>query len=246
MSDRPRPASFRTHLAPLNIDFDFIDGPASSTPAPGVDLFYDPPYYSFWEQTSSENIQTARKWLLDYMARSGPYDAVMGFSQGCALAASVLLLHAAETPLLPPPFKAAIFICGGAPLSIPESLGYTIHHAAKERDDQSRVALASQADSASILAQGSDRWTGSQSGGLSEDELRAEIQGSLKIGVPTVHIYGDKDPRYPAGVQLSALCEEGRRKTYNHEGGHEIPRKDVISRKLAWLVRWAVEEAELY
>lgn len=169
----------------------------------------------------------------------------MTFSQGCSLAAAVLLLHAVETPHLPPPFKAAIFICGGASFHVAESVGYTIQPETKERDIQGRKALESQSDSAAILAQGSNRWSGTQKGGLSEEELREEIQGPLKIEIPTVHIYGDKDPRYQAGVQLSALCRVDRRKTFNHEGGHEIPRKDSVSRKIAWLVQWVLEEAGL-
>jgi hypothetical protein len=34
------------------------------------------------------------------------------------LGSSALLFHQEETPHLPPPFKAAIFVCGGASLSV--------------------------------------------------------------------------------------------------------------------------------
>lgn len=188
-------------------------------------------------------IQTAREWLLGYIAEHGPYDAVLAFSQGSALASSALLLHAAETPHLPLPFKAAVFICGGPLFSVAESVGYVLREETKARDMQSRKDLGQQASTEAILAKGADRWDGLKKTGLSEDELRAEIQGPVKIDIPTVHIYGDKDPRYAAGVQLSAFCSQDKVRTFNHEGGHDIPRNDVVSRKIALLVTRALEEA---
>lgn len=188
-------------------------------------------------------IQTAREWLLGYIAEHGPYDAVLAFSQGSALASSTLLLHAAETPHLPLPFKAAVFICGGPLFSVAESVGYVLREETKARDMQSRKDLGQQASTEAILAKGADRWDGLKKTGLSEDELRAEIQGPVKIDIPTVHIYGDKDPRYAAGVQLSAFCSQDKVRTFNHEGGHDIPRNDVVSRKIALLVTRALEEA---
>lgn len=238
-------ATFRKHLNDLDIEFDFINGPIESTPAPGVDIFYEPPYYSFWKVETLEDIQKARQWLLGYIAQHGPYDAVLAFSQGCALALSTLLLHTTETPHLPLPFKAAVFICGGPPFSVAESVGYVVKEETKTRDLQSRKDLGSQASTEAILAKGADRWDGSKKTRLSDEELRAEIQGPVKIDIPTVHIYGDKDPRYAAGVHLSAFFSQDKVTMYNHEGGHDIPRKDAVSRKIALLVTRAFEEADL-
>lgn len=240
-----RIASFRKHLNVLDIEFDFANAPIESTPAPGVDIFYEPPYYSFWEGDSLDDIQTARKWLTGYIAQHGPYDAVLAFSQGCVLAASALLLHTVETPHLPLPFKAAAFICGGPSFQVAESVGYVMRPETRVRDMQSRMELALQASSEAILAQGANRWDNTKKMELSDEELRAEIQGPVKIDIPTVHIYGDKDPRYAAGVQLSAFCNQDKVKTFNHEGGHDIPRKDAVSRQIALLVAMALEEADL-
>ncbi|GFF29879.1 hypothetical protein IFM58399_02406 [Aspergillus lentulus] len=237
-------ATFRSHLNDLHIDFDFIDGRYPSTAAAGIDLFYPAPYYSFWEDDSPEAIQKTCTWLKGLIAERGPYDAVMMFSQGCALGTAMLLLHQAQNPTQPPPFKAAIFICGGPPLKLIESIGFQISDAVKERDRAGREALAMQAHSASILTKGSARWTGDASGGgaVDEEELRGEIRGPFKVGIPTVHVYGSKDPRYAAGVQLSGICESGKRRVFDHGGGHEIPRTDRVSRTIADLVRWVLLE----
>lgn len=236
-------ASFRTHLAGRDIEFDFVDGPHRSSPAAGVDLFYNPPYYSFWEADNVDTIRASCAWLSEYIKQNGPYDATLMFSQGCVLGCSMLLLHQEETPHLPPPFKAAIFICGGASLPVLKELGFHVSAEARERDLASRIALGEQSHSSAIQTRGSDRWTGnSLHSGLSEDELRNEIGCPYRISVPTVHIYGSKDPRYAAGVHLSGICDPATRRVYNHGGGHEIPRTDTVSRSIAELVRWAVAQ----
>ncbi|KAJ0427058.1 serine hydrolase FSH [Aspergillus carlsbadensis] len=287
-------SSIRARLRDLNLDFDFLDGQYPCTPAPGIDLFYPPPYFSYVQDPPPPNgtansytieaIQSTHAWLSSILAERGPYDLVLTFSQGAALAASMLLLHEVnqaqltaldrvssngssdsdnhEARAATPPFKSAIFICGGAPIPILEYIGFHIPHVTKARDLASRAALVSMADSSSILALGSSRWTGfahSSPGPLSpfdtqrlpsgftynkEEEIRREMRGPVQIGIPTVHIYGERDPRYVAGIQLSEVCVKSRRKVYNHGGGHEIPRFEAVSGAIADLVRWAVRAAQ--
>mgnify|MGYP002717973311 FL=1 len=238
------PATFRAKL-PDDIQFDFIDGPFKSDAAAGIDIFYNPPYYSFWENDSVDSIRATYDWLTDHIAKNGPYDLALMFSQGCVLGSSALLFHQEETPHLPPPFKAAIFVCGGASLSVLEEMGFHVSAEARERDRASRAALAQQATSSAVLAQGANRWTGLKTldSGLSEDELRKEITSPYRINVPTVHIYGSKDPRWAAGVHLSGICEPSKRRTYDHGGGHEIPRTAVVSNSIAELFQWAVAQS---
>lgn len=238
-------ASFRGLLQGQGIEFDFVDAPLASSPAPGIDIFYPPPFYAFWNGDSLDEIDAARDWLADLVARSGPYDAVMTFSQGCALAATALLHHQAQAQSDPssgpPPFKAAIFICGGVSLTVAESLGFTVSREAWDRDAASRKALSDRDSASAILAQGANRWTDVDgAGGYSVEDASREVSGPLQIRIPTVHIYGSKDPRYFAGVQLSSFCDPQTRKVYNHGGGHEIPRGEAVSRTIADLVRWAL------
>ncbi|KAJ5780720.1 Serine hydrolase FSH [Penicillium paradoxum] len=241
---RSQIASFRAKL-PNDVQFDFVDGPFSSDPAAGVDLFYSPPYYQFWENDSVDAVRATHNWLNEHIAKNGPYDIALMFSQGCVLGSSILLFHQEETPHLPLPFKAAIFICGGASLNVLEEMGFHVSAEARERDLASRSALALQAGSNALLTQGADRWTGlkSLSGGLSEAEIRNEITSPFRINVPTVHIYGSKDPRWAAGVHLSGICEPEKRRTYDHGGGHEIPRTAVVSNSIAELFQWAAAQA---
>jgi hypothetical protein len=167
------------------------------------------------------------------------------FSQGCVLGSSALLFHQEETPHLPPPFKAAIFICGGPSMTVLEEMGFHVSAEARKRDAASRMALTLQAGSSALLTRGADRWTGLKSldGDLSEDQLRGEITSPYRIKVPTVHIYGSKDPRYAAGVHLSGICDPETRRSFDHGGGHEIPRTAAVSDQIAGLFRWAAAQA---
>ena len=240
----PSAASFRSKL-PEDIEFDFLDGPFNSDPAAGIDLFYGPPYYSWWENGSIDDIRSAHDWLNEYIAKNGPYDIALMFSQGCVLGSSILLFHQEETPHLPPPFRAAIFVCGGPSMNVLEEMGFHVSAEARERDSASRMALALQAGSSALLTRGADRWTGLKSldSGLSEDKLRDEITSPYRITVPTVHIYGSKDPRYAAGVHLSGICDPEKRRTFDHGGGHEIPRTAAVSTSIAGLFQWAAAQA---
>ena len=169
----------------------------------------------------------------------------MTFSQGTLLASSALLLHEAETPHLPPPFKAAVFICGGPSLDTLQSLGFTISQAAWDRRSTTRKQLEEQANTSAILRSGANRWTGTAEPAISVEEARREIHGPYQISVPTVHIYGSNDPMYIPGITLSGLCDENKRKAYNHGGGHEIPRKTDVTEQIAGMVRWALVEADV-
>ena len=65
-----------------------------------------------------------------------------------------------------------------------------------------------------------------------------KIPTRLQISIPTVHIYGSQDPRYPASIQLAQFCEPTVRRTYDHGGGHDVPRSRQVSENIATLLKW--------
>ncbi|PWY91352.1 EF-hand calcium-binding domain protein [Aspergillus sclerotioniger CBS 115572] len=236
-------SALRSRLLDLDIDFDFVDGFYQSDPAPGIDLFYPPPFFSFWEYDTTDAVLHSRDWLKNYLDTNGPYDALMMFSQGCAVGSTFSLLHRFEEPGRPLPFKAAIFICAGVPLKIMEKVGYEIAPEVWDKDILTRKALMAQADASAILSQGSSRWQGGNVFSASVEDIRKEITPSeVQINIPTVHIYGEKDPRWSAGIQLSQACDPAKRKLYDHGGGHDIPRTREVTNNLEELVRWALRE----
>ena len=78
---------------------------------PGISaLFPNDKYFAYYDPTNATSILQAVNDLSSYVSAEGPFDGVMGFSQGAALAAMLL---ARDSSLVP--FSFAIFLCAGLP-----------------------------------------------------------------------------------------------------------------------------------
>lgn len=120
--------------------FKYTDGRLESDPEPGTPLHLTPPplhfnhakskpwdkeikgicdgpFYSHYQRDIPPGDELARAidHTMNIIHREGPFDAVLTFSQGAALAAALLLHHARVNPAAPPLFRLAVFICGAAP-----------------------------------------------------------------------------------------------------------------------------------
>ena len=60
----------------------------------------------------------------EIIEEEGPFDGVIGFSQGAAVAANILLLYQAKNLFGPPPFKVAVFLCATSLYGAPERKEY--------------------------------------------------------------------------------------------------------------------------
>ncbi|KAL4898763.1 serine hydrolase FSH [Aspergillus ambiguus] len=96
-------------------EFVYVDGRVDAEPDPELMGAGIPPFFNHYrrDRAPGEQLTEAIKWATDVIAKKGSFDAVMGFSQGAALAASLIVNHARshDQPL----FKAAVFICGARP-----------------------------------------------------------------------------------------------------------------------------------
>ncbi|KAJ8765598.1 hypothetical protein K2173_014720 [Erythroxylum novogranatense] len=75
------------------LDLVFLDGPFPAEGKSDVEGIYDPPYYE-WFQSNEDfsayrNFEACLEYIEDYMIRHGPFDGVLGFSQGAVLTASL-------------------------------------------------------------------------------------------------------------------------------------------------------------
>ena len=158
---------------------------------------------------------------------------MLGFSQGAALAASMILQHTRDFPTSPADslFKTAIFLCGSLPFDVHSHLG-------------SAMAIGDEHETAStnsILAefQASDK-------GETETLLNRFLpdgKHGLRIDIPTAHIYGDKDEYFKQSLALVGLCDMGAAKVFDHGGGHFLPRDQWMAKKMGEVVRYALDRA---
>lgn len=77
----------------------------------------DGPFYKHYEvdNTPGSQVTEALEHTQSIIAEQGPFDVVLGFSQGAALAAALIVDHAKTHPGEPPLFRAAVFLCGVSP-----------------------------------------------------------------------------------------------------------------------------------
>jgi pimeloyl-ACP methyl ester carboxylesterase len=235
-----------------------VDGLFPSEPAADVAHVYPPPYYSFWKGNSVASIRESHRWLHQKLNEDGPYDGVMLFSQGCGLISSYLLYHQAMNGMgttSPPSFKVAIFICGGVALSVLQDLGVEVGREAHDWDRRTSLQLQKKNTASEVLGWGPDRWTHRAEDCIFDPDqpvdLRnvfglnvLDIPAHLRIRIPTVHIYGSRDPRYPASLQLAHLCDGAIRRSFDHGGGHDVPRSKDASEAIARLLIWSAQKAK--
>ncbi|KAJ5820607.1 Serine hydrolase FSH [Penicillium riverlandense] len=84
---------------------------------PELEGIFDGPFYNHYPRgpTPGAGVFEAFEHTYRIISEQGPFDAVMGFSQGAALAAALIIHHGKVYPHAPPLFRAAVFLCGGCP-----------------------------------------------------------------------------------------------------------------------------------
>jgi hypothetical protein len=71
--------------------------------------------------------------------------------------------------------------------------------------------------------------------GSSGDHIVRRLHPSvdtLRICIPTAHIYGSRDPYFRQSLALAKLCEARWASTYEHPEGHIVPREKGVNLKI--------------
>ncbi|KAI0887633.1 serine hydrolase FSH [Annulohypoxylon maeteangense] len=95
-----------------------------------------------------------------------------------------------------------------------------------------------------IFICGSSALSVSESNGLWSRINPQDLEGKNKrIKIPTVHIYGRKDPAYQDSLNLKDMCEPRNRLEYDHNSGHDIPRGVAVTKDMSRTVQKGIERA---
>ncbi|KAJ5571357.1 hypothetical protein N7535_005017 [Penicillium sp. DV-2018c] len=98
--------------------FKFMNGKIPAKVEEELEGIVDGPFYNHYNRGPNPpgaSILEAIEHTKRFITAQGPFDAALGFSQGAALAASLLIHHSRTRPAEPPLFKVAVFICGAMP-----------------------------------------------------------------------------------------------------------------------------------
>ncbi|KAI1400286.1 serine hydrolase FSH [Hypoxylon fuscum] len=220
-----------------NVSFDFADGPLECSSLSADNSTH----CKFSKTRETQGIREAHEWLAKKLDHDGTYDGVLAYSQGASLVSSFLVYRQWYHHELPPPFKFAVFISGEIPLQVLKDLGVPVSKAAEgvvaqadvQRDRGLGPLLAHATKARRAVFDSDDCF------GLNLNRIPLE----LKIRIPTVHVWGDKDPLFPTSVHLAGLCDPYIRKIHVHSGAHEIPREEKDSTELASLIEWCMQRA---
>ncbi|KAH9884730.1 serine hydrolase FSH [Xylariomycetidae sp. FL2044] len=271
--------AFESDLAPITSqvtqsdaahEFIFIDGPIPSTDPSddGSPRFIYPETSTTTTITSSNSIPDVQhKWLTTELETNGPYDGVLAFAEGAAVVSSYLLHHQwydepassssssspSSSPTPTPPIKFAIFLGGQLPLGVlGDLLGAPAPAAARrvvaEARRQHRLGLGPLAAHVAVARRAA--FDSDDCFGLNLNRIPPE----LKIRIPTLHAWGERDPLLPGAVHLAGLCDPYLRKIYVHPGAREVVPSSslggreeeeeddavVVVEEMAGLIRWCI------
>ncbi|KAI1183872.1 serine hydrolase FSH [Nemania serpens] len=219
------------------VSFDFVDTPIQCAELPANERAVR----RLFNVMVVANIDKAHEWLATKLEVDGPYDGVIGFSWGATLVSSYLLYHQWYDHEHNPPFRFATFISGSISLAALKDLGVPVPRVAERiveeielRRQEALGPLPSHASQARQAMFNSDDCFG-----LNLNKVPLE----LKIRIPTVHIWGTKDPGFPTSIHLAGLCDPYLRKIYAHGGAHEVPQGKEDTEQLGQLFLWCVQQA---
>ncbi|MED6196594.1 hypothetical protein PIB30_048930 [Stylosanthes scabra] len=109
------------------LDLVFLDAPFPCQGKSDVEGIFDPPYYEWFqfnkEFTEYTNFDECLQYIENYMIKHGPFDGLLGFSQGAILSTALPNLQEKGVALTKVPKVKFLMIIGGAKFRSP-SVGW--------------------------------------------------------------------------------------------------------------------------
>lgn len=228
--------------------FDFLDAQFKSSAGPGVAEFFAPPYLAWHDHYQPSHVGNVHEYLREVIEEDGPYDGVIGFSQGAALAASLLLYHESQKEAGAGDssrnlFKVAIFFNSVVLLSPCTDTGNNIDEEIKQGEAIYAGLLRGQQTisfpEAYASPDGNEEENPDSIFGFESDTFPHRIQ------VPTLHVIGIQDQYAVHSRKLVKLCRPDRAQKIEVDCGHEVPRNVAVLTELAEVFELVVSMASM-
>lgn len=205
-----------------------------------------------------ESLVMAERKVRQLVDELGPFDGIMGFSQGGALAAFACMVDASTTLPQWPKFKLAILMCCGLPIGVEHmalqhtlredklallrrsSLSADFHSSVESLDSCSTPSTSSRHTSLDGSVTPSSRTTGSPSS--SRDSTPSHPDLACLLTIPTAHIMGRHDAILAKSNALYDLCHPITRHKYEHIAGHLLPRTNLATLGIADVILQTVKQ----
>lgn len=162
--------------------------------------------------------------VLRFAKENGPFDGLMGFSQGSSLAAAVLASQEDGSNELV--FSLGILFCGGRPTEP----GFNTRWPKKVNSANSSI-------SSGLSTMSSSSENSSPRSSTPSSEFSDSLLFGPKVKVPTVHFAGRKDSMYEETLNLYHNADSRNSTLWEFEDGHTIPRTSVETKLMADQIR---------
>jgi acetyl esterase/lipase len=222
----------------------------------GVSEVFPGPYLCFYDDPTPQAVQNAVDMIMEVIKEDGPFDIILGFSNGAALAATVIAAATEKDPLSSP-FKAAILICptmpfrlDSGPLRITSNSADTVIAVRNDYDERANRTYdwLSDPETAGIMDEFEKKKSRLDYSDLNKlprtVDLLLRYHPSVHrriIHIPTVHVIGDEDEYMQQGHTFAELCDPKLRKVITHTGGHHFPREKSAITRTCQAIEWAVD-----
>lgn len=204
------------------------------TESRGIDAFFPGPYLSYYTLPTPEEVQNAFDMIDEIIEEEGPFDGVIGFSQGSALASSYIL-NDLRSGRPCNPFKCAIFFNATVPWDLRSPPFHVSEDGSCRMADTNEPMINFDVNEMVPERGGCNGYTGP----VSYEAKYLHRYGSpyansekAQITIPTLHIVGANDDYLSQSLQVRDLCTMQGRRFLQHRGGHEIPSDRMSSAKV--------------
>jgi pimeloyl-ACP methyl ester carboxylesterase len=249
-------------------DITFFDGAFTRGRGPGMAVHYAGPFYSYTAGYSPAEMREALDDLDDLVQDCGPFDGVIGFSQGASMAASYILDYQARFPDDAAPFGFAVLLSSVAAFSADANYCLsTVQRLVQENYN----AVCEFPNHVSVMLPRPDKLFAEylavtfniarKIGATSPDydiaffkhrdaaKVPRILQSALtaaRIEIPTVHFTGQRDHTQMVEQSLAVmgLCDAKMVQAYQHSGGHAVPsRPPEVDQLVRAIERAAMESS---
>ncbi|WQF85979.1 Putative serine hydrolase FSH, alpha/Beta hydrolase [Colletotrichum destructivum] len=238
-------------------EFVLVDGHAPSHRGPGMSPALSGPFYSHTTGYTPAEIQAAHNEIAATVAELGPFDGILGFSQGASLALSYIYHQQVSGEELD--FKFAVLFSSVVPFSadstyceneIEELCSYRrtgmiikdlaprqqVFNDCLVRTFQSALKIGA------VLPDFNQDFF--RDDGKAVPRVLHPLLLSERIRIPTVHVSGRRDfpfmhDMHEVGYQM---CDPRLSKKLYHSGGHHPPKKDSEIKAVVRAIEWAVDQ----
>jgi len=222
--------------------------------------FLDGPFFSHTAGYSPDQVAEAHDHLEGAIDDLGPFDGVLGFSQGGALALSYIYRKQVQDKMRP--FKFALIMSSVIPCSAdPSDCQNAIRrltaprnpdHVAPTGQDErvftdliSKTVAEARKNKALLPDIDLDVYTAGGDARVAP-RLMHQLLLKEKIWMPTVHVAGKRDYPFMRAMSDAArgICDAKLARSLEHSGGHQPPQKTAEVKAVIRAMDWAISQSQ--